>query len=129
LELSIPDSRSRTDSRGYAAKFGRKIRVGTKIEESAPAARENGLHQLFGGKDLNSRHGASLHRRRTRFFSMSPRGEIAFPMPLNKRNALCAVKVKAGALVLENVRRTCVTPQDTEACLTQFYGVVALLWV
>jgi hypothetical protein len=50
-------------------------------------------------------------------------------MPLNKRNALCAVKVKAGALVLENVRRTSVTPQDTEACLTQFYGVVAVLWV
>jgi hypothetical protein len=38
---------------------------------------------------------------------MSPRGEIAFPMLLNKRNALCAVKFKAGADVLENVRRTC----------------------
>jgi hypothetical protein len=106
-----------------------EVRVGAKIEGSATAARESGLHQLFGGKDMNSRHDASLHRRRTRFFSMSPRGEIAFPMPLNKGNALCAVKVKASAVMLENVRRRCATLQVTEACLTQFYEVVAVLWM
>src|SRR5713101_1653791 len=60
---------------------------------------------------------------------MSPRGEIAFPMPLTKGNAPCAVKVKADAVVLENVRRSCATSQATEACLTQFYGVVAALWM
>jgi len=50
-------------------------------------------------------------------------------MPLNKGNALCAVKVKGGAVVLENVRRSCVTCHATEACLTQSYGVVAVLWM
>jgi hypothetical protein len=50
-------------------------------------------------------------------------------MPLNKGNALCAVKVKAGAVMLENVRRSGAAGQATEACLTQFYGVVAVLWM
>ena len=72
---------------------------------------------------------ASLHRRRTRFFSMSPRGEIAFPMPLTKSNIPCAVKVKAAAVVLENVRHSCPMRQAIEACLTQFYGLVAVLWM
>jgi hypothetical protein len=51
------------------------------------------------------------------------------PHALNKGNALCAVKVKAGAVMLENVRRSGATDQATEACLTQFYGVVAVLWM
>jgi len=38
---------------------------------------------------------ALAHWRRTRFFGMSPRGEIAFPMPLNRGNALCTVKCQS----------------------------------
>jgi hypothetical protein len=34
--------------------------------------------------------------RRTRFFGMSPRGEIAFPMLLNKGNVPCTVKCQSG---------------------------------
>jgi len=70
-----------------------------------------------------------LHRRRTRFFSMSPRGEIAFPMPLTKSNIPCAVKIKAATVVLESVRHSCLTRQAIEACLTQFYALVAVLWM
>jgi hypothetical protein len=60
---------------------------------------------------------------------MSPRGEIAFPMPLTKGNASCAVKFKASVVVLENIRRSCATWQYIEACLTQFHGLVAVLWI
>src|SRR5260370_23705301 len=115
---------------GCAAGFERKVRVATGIEGSATAGRESGLHQLFGEKAINSRHGASLHRRRTRFFSMSPRGEIAFPMPLNKGNAPGAVKCpKRAPSCWSIVRRSCSTHQATKACLTQFYGLVAVLWI
>src|SRR5262249_46506805 len=37
--------------------------------------------------------------------------------------------VKAGAVMPENVRRSCARRQDTRACLTQFYGLVAVLWI
>jgi len=50
-------------------------------------------------------------------------------MPLTKSNIPCAVKVKAAAVVLENVRHSCPTRQAIEACLTQFYGLVAVLWM
>jgi hypothetical protein len=50
-------------------------------------------------------------------------------MPLNKGNGLCAVKVKVGAVVRENARRSYAILQATEACLTQFFGVVAVLWI
>src|SRR5215831_11576576 len=60
---------------------------------------------------------------------MSPRGEIAFPMSLTKSNIPCAVKVKAAAVVLENVSHSCATRQVIEVCLTQFYGLVAVLWM
>ena len=50
-------------------------------------------------------------------------------MPLTKSNIPCAVKVKAAAVVLENVRHSCPTWQAIEACLTQFYALVAVLWM
>jgi hypothetical protein len=58
-------------------------------------ARDHQARSFFGGNGLRRRHAASLQWRWTRFFGMSPRGEIAFPMPFNKGNVACAVKIKA----------------------------------
>jgi len=48
-------------------------------------------------------------------------------MALNKGNALCTVKAGAGRA--GDVRRSCAMHQDTSARLTQFYGLVAVLWI
>jgi hypothetical protein len=67
----------------------------TKGQSARGIRRANQARSFLDGNRLHCRHAASLQWCWTRFFSMSPRGEIAFPMPFNKENVALAVKFKA----------------------------------
>src|SRR5208282_1902263 len=60
--------------------IGREIVVGPDVDQGRTFRRADQPRQLFDGDGVYRRHGASSPSSGTRFFGMSPRGEIAFPM-------------------------------------------------
>ena len=76
---------------------GIEIVLWANVDQCGTSRRPDQTHKLVHGNCVDCRHGASLVTG-TRFFSMSPRGEIAIPMPgkVTGRDRLSRQAVKYG---------------------------------
>ena len=66
---------------GDKARVSGKVLVRAHIEQRGTLGRANQSGELFRSDAVDGRHDASLQMSGTRYFGMSPRGEIAFPKP------------------------------------------------
>ena len=100
---------------GYKARISRKVIVCAYINDRRTFGRTDETKELFGGDAVDGRHGASLLMSGTRYFGMSPRGEIAFPRPQNQPSETsCQDRGREGSIRIDSRRYLLQCPLHVE---------------